>query len=167
MSEGVQVTVRIVVLVVMLISWFGLVIPGVPGLTIIWLAGLGYGIANGFTWGSGLLFAGITVLMLLGNVSDNLLMGAGAKKKGASWWSLGAALLGGVVGTLLLPPLGGIPIALVALFGVEWLRLKDWRAALDSTKGMAVGFGWSFVVRFGIGAVMIGLWAIWAFVLKP
>lgn len=165
MSEGVHITVRIIVLVVMLVSWFGLAIPGVPGLTIIWLAGLGYGIANGFTLGSGLLFAGITVLMLVGNVADNLLMGAGAKKKGASWWSLAAALLGGVVGTLLLPPLGGIPIALVVLFGAEWFRLKDWRAALDSTKGMAVGFGWSFVVRFVIGAVMIGLWAIWAFVL--
>jgi hypothetical protein len=27
---------------------------------------------------------------------------------------------------------------------------------------MAIGWGWSFVARFGIGLMMIALWAIWA-----
>lgn len=167
MSDGLRISVQVIVLVVMLLGWFGLAIPGIPGLTVIWLAGLGYGIVHGFTWGSGLLFAGMTVLMLAGNAVDNLMMGAGARKEGASWWSLGGALVAGIIGTLLLPPLGGIPAALLVLFGAEWWRLKDWRAALHSTKGMAAGCGWAFVIRFGIGALMIGMWAIWAFILKP
>jgi hypothetical protein len=48
------------------------------------------------------------------------------------------------------------------LFGVEWIRCKDWRKALASLKGMMIGWGWAFVIRFIIGLVMIGLWFIWA-----
>jgi hypothetical protein len=39
---------------------------------------------------------------------------------------------------------------------------KDYRKALAVTKGMAIGRGWSFVARFGVGLMMITLWAIWA-----
>lgn len=157
---------KLVFLGVMLVSMIGVFIPIIPALNIIWLAALLYGILTGFNWLKVVLLVLMAGLMILGNLSDNILMGAKAKQKGASWWALGAALAAAILFTILLPPFGGVIAAILALFGVEALRLKDWKAALESTKGMVVGFGWAVVARLGIGIVMIGLWAIWAFLVK-
>jgi uncharacterized protein YqgC (DUF456 family) len=102
--------------------------------------------------------------MIVGSLIDNVLIGASAKQKGASWWAIGAALLGAVAGSILLPPLGGLLFAMAALFLVEYFRVKNWRKALDTTGGMAMGCGWAVAARLAIGAVMIALWLLWAFV---
>jgi uncharacterized protein YqgC (DUF456 family) len=143
-----------------------LVIPILPGLTIIWVAALGYGLAAGFGVLGWVMFALITLLMLVGSVVDNILMGTSAHKEGASWWVILLAMLAAILGSFLIPIpiLGGILAALLTLFGIEWLRRKDWRKALASIKGMMIGWGWAFVIRFIIGMVMIGLWLIWAWV---
>lgn len=153
------------ILGVMLFGLLGLIIPVLPGLAIIWMAGLVYGIVDGFTWANGAVFALMTVLMLVGSVIDNIIMGASAKQQGASWIAIGLAMVLGIAGSLAFPPFGGLAAALIGLFVYEFYRLKDWRKALDSTKGMALGCGWSAVVRAAIGAVMIGLWLSWALLL--
>jgi uncharacterized protein YqgC (DUF456 family) len=152
-----------VTLAVMLVGLAGLIFPILPGLVIIWLAGLVYGILSGFTTPAWIILAAMTVLMLIGSVIDNIIMGASARQQGASWLAIGLALVLGVVGSLLLPPFGGLVAALIGLFGLEFWRLRDWRKALDSTKGMALGCGWSSLVRLLIGLLMIGLWLLWAF----
>ena len=150
--------------VVLAVMLFGLVsLIFLPGLVIIWVAALVYGIVTGFTLTSGILFAVITILMIVGSLIDNVVMGAKAKQQGASWLAIGAALVGGVLGSLVFPPFGGLIIALIALFSVEFLRLKDWKQAFESTKSMAVGCGWAAVIRFGIGVIMILLWGGWVF----
>jgi hypothetical protein len=55
----------------------------------------------------------------------------------------------------------GLLISFLAVFLVEFLRVRDWRKALASLRGMATGCGLSVVVRIGIGLLMIGLWLIW------
>jgi uncharacterized protein YqgC (DUF456 family) len=141
-----------------------LVIPILPGLVIIWASALGYGIAAGFGVLGWFMFALITVLMLAGSILDNVLMGAQAHKQGAPWWvvliAMASAVLGGFV--IPIPIVGGILAALVVLYLIEWIRLKDARKALVSMRGMLVGCGWAFVFRFIIGLIMIGLWLIWA-----
>jgi uncharacterized protein YqgC (DUF456 family) len=141
-----------------------LVIPFLPGLVIIWVAGLGYGMAAGFGILGWVMFAIMTVLMLAGSILDNLLMGTSAHKEGAPWWVILIALVAAIAGNFALPIIGGILAALLVLFLIEWLRRKDWRKALTSMKGMLVGCGWAFVFRFIIGMIMIGLWLIWAWV---
>ena len=143
-----------------------LVIPILPGLVIIWLAALGYGLAAGFGVLGWVMFGLLTLLMLVGSVVDNILMGTSAHKEGAPWWVILLAMLAAILGSILIPVpiLGGILAALLTLFGIEWLRRKDWRKALASIKGMMIGWGWAFVIRFIIGMVMIGLWLIWAWV---
>jgi uncharacterized protein YqgC (DUF456 family) len=155
---------RGVTIVVMLVGQ--LVIPILPGLVIIWVAALGYGLVSGFGVVGWVMFAIITLLMLGGSVVDNILMGTSAHKQGAPWWAILLALVAAILGTFLIPIpiLGGIAAALLTLFGIEWLRRKDWRKALASIKGMMIGWGWAFVIRFIIGMVMIGLWLIWAWV---
>jgi uncharacterized protein YqgC (DUF456 family) len=160
-----QVAVPLVLLAVMLFGLFSLVfMPILPGLVIIWLAALGYGIMGHFTAPFPIVaFVVITVLMLFGSVIDNVLMGAGARKTGASWVSITAALLAGLLGSLLWPPVGGILLSLAALFAVELLRLRNLRGALVSTRSMAIGCGWAIVARFFIGMAMIGLYVAWVF----
>ncbi len=158
----VDIAIKSVALTAMLVGL--LTLPILPGLVIIWVAALGYGLAAGFGTLGWVMFAFITVLMLGGSVVDNILMGTSAHKEGAPWWAVIVALLAAIAGNFALPIIGGILAALLALFLIEWIRLRDWRRALASMRGMLVGCGWAFVIRFIIGMVMIGLWLIWAWI---
>ncbi len=157
-----QATVETLTLMIMLIGVAGLIIPIFPGLVVIWLTALGYGLVTGFTTRAWIIFALLTALMIIGNVVDNVLMGAKARQGGASWLSIALGLLGGIVGTLLFPPLGGILGAPLVLFLAEFARHRQARHALRSVGALMIGWGWSFVVRFIIGIVMTGLWMLWA-----
>ena len=158
----IDLIIKIFTLTFMLVGL--LVLPLLPGLVIIWLAALGYGLLAGFGTLGWIMFAIMSVLMLAGSVVDNVLMGTSAHKEGAPWWVILLAMLAAIIGSILIPIpiLGGILAALLTLFGIEWLRRKDWRKALASIKGMLLGWGWAFVIRFITGMVMIGLWLIWA-----
>lgn len=159
-----NVTLHILVGLTMVVGWLSLLIVIVPGLVIMWVGALGYGIATGFGTTGWIIFAIMTVLMIVGSLIDNFLMGASARQKGASWWSLGAAWLGAIIGTIVLPPIGGLIFALIALFTVEYFRLKDTKQAFDSSTSLATGCGWSVGVRLAIGFIMLILWVLWAFV---
>ena len=162
MPAWLQISIEVLTLTFMLFGLFGLVIPVVPGLVIIWVAALGYGIAAGFGTLGWIMFAIISLLMVAGSVIDNVLMGTQARQSGASWVSIAAALVFGIAGNFVLPVIGGLSAALLALFVAEWIRRKNWRESLKSVRGMAWGCGWAFVIRFIMGVVMIGLWMIWA-----
>jgi hypothetical protein len=162
MTGAALITLQIVVAITMLIGLVGLAFF-LPGLTIIWVAGLVYGLLTGFTWVSGVIFGVMTLIMLAGNIGDNVIMGASARVTGTSWLAIGVALVGCIIGTILLPPFGGLLLALVAVFAVEWIRLKNWRKGLESARSWAVGCGGAAILRFGLGIFMIGLWAWWAF----
>ena len=155
-------TLRLIILAVMLFSTLGLLIPVLPGLVMIWIAALVYGLLTGFSAASIAIMVVLTILMIVGSLIDNVIMGASARQTGASWLAIGAALAAGLVGSLLIPPFGGLVLALAALFAVEYSRLRDWKKAAESTRHMALGCGWAVVVRVGIAAVMIVLWGAWA-----
>jgi uncharacterized protein YqgC (DUF456 family) len=145
----------------MLVGLFGLVVPVFPGIVIMWLAALGYGVITGFSGLGIAVFAVLTILMIAGTTIDNVLMGAGARKGGASWLSIGVALIAGIAGTLLWPPIGGIIAAPLSVLLIETLRTKDLSKSWLALRGLAAGWGLSFVVRFGIGLVMMLLWWLW------
>ena len=153
------------ILVFMLLSLFSLVVPVFPGGVVIWLLALIYGwlspehFSNGGTW----IFVLITILMLASAAADNILMGTKAKEAGASWRGIIIALVAGAVGAIVLTPIGGLVLAALSLYLVEYIRLRDSDQALTITKGLMMGCGWSFIVRFGLGIGKIILWAIWAF----
>jgi len=161
MHSWLETSVFWVTQIVMLLGLLGLAVPIYPGLVVMWLAGLGYGIVQGFTPLGWVVFALMTILMLIGTVIDNILMGAGAKKSGASWMGIGVALLAGLVGTLLFPPLGGLIAAPLAVLVFEYWRQKDWEKAWAALRGLALGWGLSFLARFAIGLGIMGLWWLW------
>jgi uncharacterized protein YqgC (DUF456 family) len=154
--------VKSIVLTAMLVGL--LITPILPGLILIWAAALGYGLASGFSKLGWVMFAIITVLMIGGNIIDNVMMGMKAHKSGAPWWAILLALLAAIIGTFVIPipVIGGILAALLVLYIIEWIRRKDWREALKSLKAMLIGWGWAALIRFIIGLIMIGLWLVWA-----
>lgn len=162
MPEWIKTSTEILTLAVMLIGLFGLVLPIFPGGVVIWLAALGYGLIVGFTPPSVIFFVLISILTIGSVLADNILMAGRALKEGASWWSIIIALFSGMIVTILLPPFGGLIAAPIALYLAEYVRRRDWDQAFKATKGMLIGCGWAFFVRFGLGVLKIILWAVWA-----
>jgi uncharacterized protein len=161
MSAWFNISVFALTQIVMLIGLFGSLVPIFPGPFIMWLAALGYGVLAGFNTLGVIMFVMISVLMIAGGLADNVFMGAGARKGGASWGTIIVALIAGVAGTLLLPPFGGIIAAPGAVLLLEYLRLRDLNKAWLALRGLATGWGFSFIARFGIGLVIMVLWWLW------
>ena len=158
-----ETSIVVLTILTMLVGLFGLVIPIFPGNVVMWLAALAYGLIFGFGRLGGIIFALITVLMLIAAAADNLLMGAKAREKGAAWSSIIFALLAGIIGTIVLPPIGGLIAAPLILYLMELQRLGDEDEARTVVKALLTGWGLAFVVRFGLGVVMFALWGIWAY----
>lgn len=146
----------------MIVGLFGLIIPVFPGILVIWLAVLGYGLVMGFNTLGWILFGIISLLAVVGVTIDNILMNAKAHQAGAAWSSLALGMLGGVLGTIFIPPVGGLLIAPLVVLLAEYLRQRDIQKALLTLRGLLIGWGASFLARFFIGLLMIGLWLIWA-----
>jgi uncharacterized protein len=163
-----ELLLQSITLTFMLVGLFGLVIPVFPGIVVIWLAALIYAVAavmNGTMdiWGW-LLFALITILMIAGNFVDNIIMARKLRETGTPWRSIAIGYVAGVVSSLFLTPFAALLITPLALYLAEYQRLRSGREAIQSAKSWLIGFGWSFVAMFIIGAVMIGLWMLWAWV---
>jgi uncharacterized protein YqgC (DUF456 family) len=150
-----------ITLVLMLVGLAGLILPIFPGIIVIWLAALGYGVVTGFTTLGWVIFAVLTILMIAGATIDNVLINARAHKEGASCLTLIIGMIAGIVGTILFPPFGGLIAAPLVVWLIEYLRLRDLDRAFASLRGMAIGFGASYVVRLMLGLAMIGLWLVW------
>jgi uncharacterized protein len=150
-----------VVILVMLIGLVGVFLPILPGIELVWLAALGYGIFHGFSWGGVAAFLAITALLLLGISSDIWITGLGLRATGTSLLSTlaGFALL--VVGSILFTPLVGILLALLGLTLLEYCRRRTWKKAIVSTGTAVAGCGISYGFKFFIGLVMMGVWVMW------
>ena len=163
-----QILLETLTLFVLLVGLFGLIVPVFPGLTIMWLGALVYaliqnsrGLMTGWDW---FLFAIITLLMVAGNIGDNLIIAAKMRDKYIPWSSILLAFTASIIASIFLTPVIGLITAPVALLAVEYLRLRDHRKAFDSTKTYVIGAGWAFLARFLIGLIMIGCWMLWAWV---
>jgi len=162
------VIVDVLTLLALLIGLLGLLVPIFPGLTIMWLATLVYALlqsaAERMTFWDWVLFAFITLMMIVGNIVDNIIIARKMRDKFIPWSSIILAFVASIVASLFLTPLVGLLVAPLALFGIEYRRLRDRTAAIESTKAYMIGWGWSFAARFSIGVLMLGSWMLWAWV---
>ncbi len=152
-------------LLVLLSGLIGLMVPVFPGLTVMWLGTLFYAIVEGITghmtWVSWLLFVIITLLMIGGNILDNIIIAKHVRDKNVPWSSIIWAFAAGLILSLFFTPIVGMIASPVGLYLAEWRRLNDKQTALANTKAWMTGWGWSVAARFGIGLVMILLWGLW------
>lgn len=145
-------------------AWLTLPLMIIPGATIIWGVTVLYVVVTGLNSASIAILVFQTILMLVTNALDNFLMGGSAKAQGASWWSLGAAVVGALVGSAVLPPLGGIPAGFLALFVAELIQKGDLEHAWKSVKAMMTGFGWASLTRLVAGSIMLFWFAAYIFI---
>ena len=161
-----QVVLETLTLFVLIVGLLGLIVPVFPGLTIMWLGMLAYALiqnaADKMTGWDWFLFALITLLMIAGNVADNLIIARKMRDKYVPWSSILFAFAASIIASIFFTPFIGLFAAPLGLFLAESRRLKNRDAAIDSTKTYMVGWGWAFGARFLIGVIMIGLWMLWA-----
>jgi hypothetical protein len=163
-----QIALQTFTLFVLIVGLLGLIIPIFPGLTIMWLGTLLYALiqnsAGDMTGRDWFLFGLITLLMIVGNIADNLIIARKMRDKYIPWSSILFAFAASIIASIFFTPLIGLVAAPVGLFLAESRRLKNRDAAIDSTKTYMIGWGWAFGVRFLIGILMIGFWMLWAWV---
>ncbi len=161
------VVLQTLTLFVLLVGLIGTLVPVFPGLLIMWLGTLFYALvendAGRMGWLSWTLFGVITVLMLFGNIIDNIIIARKMRGRAIPWTSIGLAFLAGLIGSIFLTPIVGLLVAPLTLFGVESIRLHSRRLGFDSAKAYMIAWGWSFAAVFGIGLLIIAVWLIWAF----
>jgi uncharacterized protein YqgC (DUF456 family) len=151
----------------MVVGLVGILLPAFPGAPIIWAAAIVYVVLDGFARVELGWFVAICILGLAGSTADLWVSMLGARVGGASFvstlFSLVGAALGGLVG-LTIGGIGAFPGILVgAVLGVflnEYRVHREWRAALQATLGLVVGFTVSTVIQLSIGALMIAIF-VW------
>jgi hypothetical protein len=79
------------------------------------------------------------------------------------WRSILFAYLAGLLGSIFFTPLVGIAASPLALYAAESARLRDRKLGFESARLYMVAWGWAFMAVFSLGALMILLWVLWAF----
>ncbi|HET7011176.1 MAG TPA: DUF456 domain-containing protein [Anaerolineales bacterium] len=153
--------VTIVIALVMLLGVVGAVVPALPDLVMMWVAGLIYGVVVGWgTWGPW-LFGLMTLAALAGLVAEVWVSSAGARLGGASGWAILGGLVLGLIGFVFFSVVGAVIGLLAGTFLAEYLRLRDARQALRGAVGMALGCGASMGVKLGLALLMAAAWVGW------
>lgn len=148
--------------VLMVLGLGGVVIPLLPGLALIWVVALGYGLTVGFgAFGTATMVV-LTVLLALSIVLGFVIPKRSTDAHGVSRISQVAALIGAIIGFFAIP-IVGVPIgALIGVLLAERADKQDWQLAWQSTKALAKGLGLNVLAQLAIGMVMIAAWSAWA-----
>ena len=169
-------------IVLMFVGLIGSVVPGLPGVTLIFLSALLYAILTDFqTVGTGVIVI-LFVFAVLAFLADFFATSYGARRFGASNWGTVGGAIGGIVGALaglLLAGIGSlfglIVGTIIGVFVGEYLRRErrgdpeaqeatdaDWRRASRAAGGVIVGYLASAVVQgvLGLASVVIFVLAL-------
>jgi len=161
MSWG-EIILFIAVLIVMLIGQIGIIIPVIPGVPMIFAAALVYAIITDFAAVNVNTIIIFGILAVLSLVLDWVATAFGVKKLGGSYFGILGSFLGMIVG-LLIPGFGLVGFIAGAFIGAvlfEMLLGKESRTALRAGLGSFIGFLAGGILKFAIGAAMIGVF-VW------
>jgi uncharacterized protein YqgC (DUF456 family) len=167
-----------ITLAVMLVGLAGSVLPGLPGVPLIFLSALVYAFLTDFEHVGGLVIALLGVFAALALVLDFFATTYGARRFGASGWGTAGGAIGGIVGALA----GALLFGIGALFGLilgtiagvflgEYLRRRkeepageqsevlngrwDWRRASRAAGGVFVGYVVSAITQGFLGLLSV------------
>ena len=143
----------------MLIGLIGVIVPILPGTTLILIAALLHKwiLPGDVTWMALGFVAVFWFLSVLADIGGVLL---GTHWFGGSKWGMAGASGGALVGIFFSIPILILGTMLGAVVAEKLVSKKTHGAALKSGVGAAVGFVISTVARFGCAAVMIALFLI-------
>ena len=150
----------VAVVALMVIGLLGIVVPVLPGSSLVALGILIWAI---FTGGSAWwVFAAAVAVMVLAWGVKYLVGGRTMAKAGVGKWSLVVGGIAGIVGFFVIPVVGLIIGFVGGTFAAEAIRLQDakagWQAALAATK--AAGLLILIELAGALGAIAIWLGAV-------
>jgi uncharacterized protein YqgC (DUF456 family) len=154
MSAGAE----LLVLLVMVVGLVGVVVPVLPGLALVWAAGLFWAWADGggVRW---VVAALLTLLVVAGTVAKYALPARSASGAGAPRRTLLLGALGAVVGFFVIPVVGVVVGGVGAIYLTETARLGSSSAAWASTRAVLLAVGIGMLVELATGVLMVALWA--------
>jgi uncharacterized protein YqgC (DUF456 family) len=150
---------ELLVLLVMLVGLVGVLVPVLPGLLLVWAAGLTWAWLDGggARWA---VAAALTVLLLVGTAAKYALPARRATTEGAPRRTLVLGAVGAVVGFFVVPVVGVVVGGVGAVYLAEAQRLGDAAAAWRSTRAVLVGVGIGILVELATGVVMVAVWGL-------
>ncbi len=173
-------------LAAMLVGLVGAVVPGLPGVPLIFLSALVYAYLTSFEVVGGWIIALLGLFAALALVADYVATSYGARRFGASWAGTLGGAVGGIVGTLAGMLFFGIGAFLGLILGTiggvflgEYLRRRerpsadregqqgsaasnrgDWRRASRAAGGVFVGY-----IASAVAQGILGLLSVVVFIL--
>ena len=146
-------------LVLMLVGFVGVIVPMLPGTTLILAAAIIHKLIlpNDLSW---LAIGLIALFWLFSIVADIGGVILGTKWFGGSRWGMAGATGGAFVGVFFSLPALLLGTIFGAIAAEKLLAKKSDREALKAGFGAATGFVISTIARFGCAVVMIGLFLI-------
>jgi uncharacterized protein len=179
--DSVEGPLLVLALIVMTLGLLGSVLPGLPGVTLIFLSALVYAIFTDFRTVGVAILVVLFVFAAIAFVADFVATSYGARRFGASNWGTVGGAVGGIVGALV----GLLFLGIGSLFGLilgtiagvflgEYMRRErqdpkapgstgaDWRRASRAAGGVFVGYLASAIVQglLGLASVVVFVLAL-------
>ena len=179
--DGIEGPLLALTLVLMFVGLLGSVLPGLPGVTLIFLSALVYAIITDFRTVGAAVLVVLFVFAAIAFVADFVATSYGARRFGASNWGTVGGAVGGIAGALI----GLLFLGIGSLFGLilgtiagvfigEYLKRtrqdeqepgstgSDWRRASHAAGGVLVGYLASAVIQglLGLASVVVFVWAV-------
>lgn len=158
LAQSALITISVIVMVIGVLLAF---IPVLPGALIVWAIGIVSAWANQFERITPAAAIAMTILMLISMTSDFWLPMLGVKTSGLSCLSAIGSIIGGLIGTFVIPiPIVGTLIgtvlgALIIEYAVLREKAKALRAGQAALKLFIIGYILELVMTFAIFAVFI------------
>jgi uncharacterized protein len=151
---------ELVVLLVMLVGVVGVLVPFLPGLVLVWAAGIAWVWFDGH--GPAHLVVGVvlTGLLAVGIVAKYVLPARSASGAGAPKSTLLVGAAGAVVGFFVIPVVGLVVGGVAAVYLAELARLQDLGLAWRSTWAVLRGIGIGMLVELTAALLMVGVWTL-------
>jgi uncharacterized protein len=177
--EGVEGPLLALTLVLMVVGLVGSVVPGLPGVTLIFLSALLYALLTDFQTVGAAVLVLLFVFAAIAFVADFIATSYGARRFGASNWGTVGGAVGGIAGALV----GALFLGIGSLFGLilgsiagvfigEYLKRNrhgdqspaqaDWHRASRAAGGVIIGYLASAVIQglLGLASVVIFVLAV-------
>jgi uncharacterized protein YqgC (DUF456 family) len=148
---------ELLVLLVMLVGLVGVLVPVLPGLVLVWGAGVVWAWVGGGA-GHWAVAAVLTLLLVVGTVAKYALPARKASGAGAPRHTLLVGAAAAVVGFFVIPVVGLVVGGVAGIYLAERARLRSDAAAWRSTRAVLLGIGIGVLVELVTAASMIAIW---------
>lgn len=157
-----MVTMEVVVGLLMAVGILGTLVPILPGLGLVWVGALAYGLSEGFGVVGWVSFALVTLVVGVGVWLGFRLPQRSAADAGLSWVGQLFAVGLAVVGFFVVPVVGaGVGFVVGVLVAVS---VRNGAVAWAATGRTLLAMLRSAAAQFAAAVVAAGVWVVWAVV---